>query len=128
LADPIFAPSDSELGGHAYCLYLADRAESERKLEWVIRDWCYLQDPEVPIEKKPLAGDGGREGAYKDVLFTFNDEYSWAQTALEVKEWRISQNRTAKKDEILAPLEDILKHLANEELKKIFRKYGIEIE
>ncbi len=128
LADPIFAPSDSELGGHAYCLYLADRPESERKLEWVILDWCYLQDPEVPIEKKPLAGDGGTEGAYKDVLFTFNDEYSWAQTALEVKEGRISQNRTAKKDEILAPLEDILKHLADEELKKIFRKYGIEIE
>ncbi len=128
LADPVFAPSNSELGGHAYCLYLADRPESERKLEWVILDWCYLQDPEVPIEKKPLAGDGGTEGAYKDVLFTFNDEYSWAQTALEVKEGRISQNRTAKKDEILAPLEDILKHLADEELKKIFRKYGIEIE
>ncbi len=128
LADPVFAPSDSELGGHAYCLYLADRPESERKLEWVILDWCYLQDPEIPVEEKPLAGDGGTEGAYRDVLFTFNDEYSWAQTALEVKEGRISQNRTTKKDEILAPLEDILKHLADEELKKIFRKYGIEIE
>ena len=128
LADPVFAPSDTEVGGHAYCLYLADRPESERKLEWVILDWCYLQDPEVPIEEKPLAGDGGTEGAYKDVLFTFNDEYSWAQNALEVKEGRISQNRTTKKDEILAPLEDILKHLADEELKKVFRKYGIEIE
>jgi hypothetical protein len=128
IADPIFAPSDSEVGGHAYCIYLADRQDSERKLEWVILDWCYLQDPEIPIEEKPLARNGGTEGAYKDVLFTFNDEYSWAQTALEVKEGRISKNRTTKKDEIIAPLEDILKHLANDELIKIFKKYGIEIE
>ncbi|MCK4481062.1 MAG: hypothetical protein KAV01_11080, partial [Candidatus Lokiarchaeota archaeon] len=81
-----------------------------------------------PIEEKPLARDGGTEGAYKDVLFTFNDEFSFAQTSLEVKGGRISNNRTTKKDEIIAPLEDILKHLADEELKKIFRKYGIEIE
>ncbi|MFX0037858.1 MAG: DUF4332 domain-containing protein [Promethearchaeota archaeon] len=128
IADPVFAPSDTEVGGHAYCLYLADRPESERKLEWVILDWCYLQDPEISVEEKPLARDGGTEGAYKDVLFTFNDEHSWAQTALEVREGRISKNRTTKKDEIIAPLEDILKHLADEELKKIFRKYGIEIE
>ena len=128
LADPVFAPSDTEVGGHAYCLYLADRPDSNRKLEWVILDWCYLQDPEVPIEKKPLARDGGSEGAYKDVLFTFNDEFSWAQTALEVKEGRISKNRTTKKDEIIAPLEDILKHLASDELIKVFKKYGIYIE
>ena len=128
MADPVFAPSDSEVGGHAYCLYLADRPDSDRKLEWVILDWCYLQDPEIPIEEKPLGRDGGTEGAYRDVLFTFNNEFSWAQTALEVKGGRISQNRTVKKEEILAPMEDILKHLADEELKKIFRKYGIEIE
>ncbi|MFW9879195.1 MAG: DUF4332 domain-containing protein [Candidatus Thorarchaeota archaeon] len=128
IADPIFAPSDSDVGGHAYCIYLADRPDSERKLEWVILDWCYLQDPEIPIEKKPLARDGGTEGAYKDVLFTFNDEFSWAQTALEVKEGRISNNRTTSKDEIIAPLEDILKHLASDELVKIFKKYRIYIE
>ncbi|MFX1419264.1 MAG: DUF4332 domain-containing protein [Promethearchaeota archaeon] len=128
IADPIFAPSDSDVGGHAYCIYLADRPDSERKLEWVILDWCYLQDPEIPIEKKPLARDGGTEGAYKDVLFTFNDEFSWAQTALEVKERRISNNRTTSKDEIIAPLEDILKHLASDELVKVFKKYGIYIE
>ncbi|MFX1378359.1 MAG: DUF4332 domain-containing protein [Promethearchaeota archaeon] len=128
IADPVFAPSETDVGGHAYCLYLADRSDSDRKLEWVILDWCYLQDPEIPIEKKPLARDGGQEGAYKDVLFTFNDEFSWAQTALEVKEGRISNNRTTSKEEIIAPLEDILKHLADEELKKIFKKYGIIIE
>jgi hypothetical protein len=128
IADPIFSPSDTEVGGHSYCLYLADRPDSDRKLEWVILDWCYLQDPEVPIEKKPLARDGGTEEAYKDVLFTFNDEYSWAQTALEIKESRISKNRTTSKSEIIAPLEDILKHLASDELIKVFRKLGIDIE
>ncbi len=128
IADPIFAPSDTEVGGHSYCLYLADRPDSDRKLEWVILDWCYLQDPEVPIEKKPLAREGGTEGAYKNVLFTFNDEYSWAQTALEVKEARISNNRTTSKDEIIAPLKDILRHLATDELLKVFRKLGIYIE
>jgi hypothetical protein len=128
IADPIFAPSDTDVGGHAYCLYLADRSESKRKLEWVILDWCYLQDPEIPVEEKPLARDGGTEGAYKDVLFTFNDEFSFAQTALEVKGGRISNNRTSTKDEIIAPLEDILKHLASDEIIKVFRKFGLYIE
>ena len=126
MTNPLF-PS-SEEGGHAYCIYLADRPESSRKLEWVILDWCYLQDPEVTVEKKPLARDGGQDNAYKEVWFTFNDEYSWAQSSFEVKEGRISQNRKTKQEEVLAPLEDILKHLASDELEKIFKKYNVEIE
>lgn len=125
IADPVFAPSDSELGGHAYCIYLADRSDSDRKLEFVILDWCYLQDPEVPIKEKPLARDGGQEGAYKDIWFTFNDEYSWSQSAFEVKEGRISNKRQLKKDKVLAPMSDIMKLLASEELIKVFKKYGI---
>jgi len=128
MADPVFAPSDSELGGHAYCIYLADRPESERKLEWVILDWCYLQDPEVSIEDKPLARNGGTEGAYRNIWFTFNNDYSWAQSSFEVKEGRISKNRTMQKEEVLAPLEDILKSLASDTIYKIFRKLNIEIE
>ncbi|MHA2289919.1 MAG: DUF4332 domain-containing protein [Promethearchaeota archaeon] len=127
-ADPVFAPSDTELGGHAYCIYLADRSESERKLEWVILDWCYLQDPEVPIEEKPLARNGGQEGAYQEIWFTFNNENSWSQSSFEVIDKRISRNRKAKKEEVLAPLGDILKLLASDELERIFRKYNIEIE
>jgi predicted flap endonuclease-1-like 5' DNA nuclease len=127
MADPIFAPSDTELGGHAYCIYLADRPDSERKLEWVILDWCYLQDPEVLITAKPLARNGGTEGAYREIWFTFNDLYSWAQSSFEVGS-RISKNRTMQKDEVLAPLEDILKSLARETIEKIFEKLNIEIE
>ncbi len=126
--DPVVAPSDDELGGHAYCIYLADRPDSDRKLEWVVLDWCYLQDPEVEIEEKPLARNGGQEGAYKAIWFTFNDELSWSQSAFEVKEGRISKNRKTKQEDVLAPLEDVLKHLAGEELKKIFKKFNIEIE
>jgi len=128
MADPVFAPSDTELGGHAYCIYLADRPESERKLEWVILDWCYLQDPEVPIVDKPLARNGGSEGAYRNIWFTFNNDNSWAQSSFEVKEGRISKNRTMQKDEVLAPLEDILKSLASDTIEKIFRKLNIGIE
>ncbi|NVM17456.1 MAG: DUF4332 domain-containing protein [Candidatus Lokiarchaeota archaeon] len=128
MADPVFAPSDTELGGHAYCIYLADRPESERKLEWVILDWCYLQDPEVPIKDKPLARNGGTEGAYRDIWFTFNDEQSYAQSSFEVKEGRISKNRTTQKDEVLAPLEVILRSLATETIDKIFRNLNIDIE
>ncbi|MFX1314719.1 MAG: DUF4332 domain-containing protein [Promethearchaeota archaeon] len=128
MADPVVAPSDSELGGHAYCIYLADRTDSDRKLEWVVLDWCYLQDPEIPIEEKPLARDGGQEGAYKEIWFTFNDEFSWSQNAFEVKDGRISQNRKAQKEEVLAPLGDILRRLASDELLKVFKKYGLDIE
>ena len=128
MADPVFAPSDSELGGHAYCIYLADRPVSERKLEWVILDWCYLQDPEVSIVDKPLARDGGTESAYRSIWFTFNDEQSYAQSSFEIKEGRISNNRTTKMDDVLAPLEEILKSLANDTINKIFRKLNIEIE
>ncbi|MFX1411506.1 MAG: DUF4332 domain-containing protein, partial [Promethearchaeota archaeon] len=127
MADPVVAPSDSELGGHAYCIYLADRTDSDRKLEWVVLDWCYLQDPEIPIEEKPLARDGGQEGAYKEIWFTFNDEFSWSQSAFEVKDGRISQNRKTQKKEVLAPLGDILRRLASDELLKVFKKYGLDI-
>ncbi|MFX1498635.1 MAG: DUF4332 domain-containing protein [Promethearchaeota archaeon] len=127
IADPMVAPSDSELGGHSFCIYLADRPESSRKLEWVVLDWCYLQDPDIPVEKKPLARNGGQENAYKDVWFTFNDVYSWAQNNFEVKEGRISKKRRMSKNEVLAPLGDVLRELASEELEKVFRKYHINI-
>jgi hypothetical protein len=71
-------------GGHAYCIYLADRPESEKKLEWVVLDWCYYEDSATPIEKKPLAKNGGFNGCYKDTWFTFNNANSWNQTKLEL--------------------------------------------
>jgi len=75
-----------------------------------------------------LARNGGSEGAYRNIWFTFNNDNSWAQNSFEVKEGRISKNRTMQKDEVLAPLEDILKSLASDTIEKIFRKLNIGIE
>ena len=128
LTDPVFAPSDTELGGHAWCLYLADRPDSNRGLEWVILDWCYAPDPDVPIEEKPLAKNGGQQGGYKETWFTFNDEYSWALDLTQIPTGRISNNRTTKKDEVLIKMEDLMRNFAKEQMAIIFEKYGLKIE
>ncbi len=128
LTDPVSAPSDTELGGHAWCLYLADRPDSKRGLEWVILDWCYAQDPDVPIEEKPLARNGGQQGGYKETWFTFNDEYSWAVDLTQIPTGRISNNRTTRKDEVIIKMEDLMRNFAKDQLAKVFEKYGIKIE
>jgi transglutaminase-like putative cysteine protease len=75
-------------GGHAYCIYLASDDE------WRIIDWCYYADPDTPVLQKPLAKNGGFGGCYGDVWFTFNNEYSWNQTAIDVT-GRIAQAKKA---------------------------------
>jgi hypothetical protein len=71
--------------GHCYCLFLADDNE------WRIIDWCYLPDPEVTVSKKPLAADGGNNNCYKEVSFTFNDEFSWAGGAITILDARVKK-------------------------------------
>lgn len=80
-------------GGHAYCIYLADRVDQPEKLAWVILDWCYYEDSSWPIEKRPLAKNGGYKNCYKDTWFTFNNQFSWNQTALSI-DGRIGDNQT----------------------------------
>ncbi len=128
LTDPVTTPSESDLGGHGWTIYLADRSDSERGLEWVILDWCYLQDPDVAIEDKPLAGNGGKNNAYKEIWFTFNDENSWSQVRFSVKTGRISNNRKTKKDEVLTTLEDLMRNLAKEQIEDVLKKYGLRQE
>lgn len=77
------APTAPE-GGHAYCIYLADDPTDEKKFNWKIIDWCYLEDSDLAMDKKPNAKDGGAQNCYKDVWFTFNNEHSWNQTAVEI--------------------------------------------
>jgi hypothetical protein len=82
-------------GGHAYCIYLAsDNA-------WRIIDWCWFSDYNVSVLEKPLAKDGGQHGMYLDTWFTFNNEYSWNQTKLDIDISRIHDAKTK---------EDITKH------------------
>lgn len=82
------APTAPE-GGHAYCIYLADRPDLQEGMAWEIHDWCYFEDSKIPTGKKTLARYGGYKGCYKKVWFTFNNEYAWTEGPLEV------QNRVA---------------------------------
>ncbi len=114
LQDPNVAPAsptEEDLGGHGYTIYLADRPNSERNLEWVILDWCYLADPNIPIEEKPLAREGGQNNAYKDIWFTFNDENSWANEAFQVTDGRISKKQKAKKEKVLGSIKKLMEQI-----------------
>lgn len=79
----------AEQGGHAYCIFLADRNDVPEKLAWEIHDWCYYEDSKIPTGSKPLAKDGGYKGTYKSVWFTFNNQFAWADGPIEVGQKRI---------------------------------------
>lgn len=69
-------------GGHAYCIFLADRKEG---LGWEVHDWCYYQDSDVPTGQKPLLKNGGHKNTYESIWFTFNDEFAWSDEKTKVK-------------------------------------------
>lgn len=77
------------LGGHAYCIYLADRKDGS--MEWEIHDWCYYEDTDTPTGSKPLAKNGGYKNTYIEVWFTFNNEYAWSNEEVKIKEKRIKR-------------------------------------
>jgi len=56
-------------GGHAYTAYVR---ESDMKI--VILDWCYYQDPQIPVANKPTLAENKK---YKDMWFSFNNLNSW---------------------------------------------------
>jgi len=91
-------------GGHAYCIYLA----SDNL--WRICDWCYFEDSKTPILKKPLAKEGGQNKAYKDVWFTFNDQFSWNQKALAIG-GRVSVSNEKEIIDTTAKLSNIMKEI-----------------
>jgi hypothetical protein len=102
-------------GGHAYCIYLADRKDSNRSLEFINLDWCYLPDEDLPIEKKPLSNTGGTGGTYKEIWFTFNSEYSWNLEGINI-EGRVSNNMTTLKEEVVnnnISIESVMKFVAS---------------
>jgi len=70
----VVAGKNAPLGGHAYPLFL--RSDDE----WVALDPCYYPN-ELPVShRKPVKNDPN----YKDVWFTFNDEYSWSNKSVSV--------------------------------------------
>lgn len=62
-------------GGHGYVAYLR---ESDN--QWVAIDWCYSQDSHLPVSSKLILKNNT---IYKNIWFTFNNEYSWSQKELE---------------------------------------------
>lgn len=81
-------------GGHAYNIYLANDGN------WRIMDWCYYEDSNTPVSRKPLAKEGGQHKAYKEVWFTFNGEYSWNQRSLVLGQ-RIANDSAEKSSNTL---------------------------
>lgn len=62
-----------KLGGHAYVDYCRTTDN-----EWVHVDWCFLQDPKVPVREKPLAKDVEE---YGNVWFSYNKKHAYAHDA-----------------------------------------------
>lgn len=57
-------------GGHAYVTYCRETDNN-----WVVLDWCYLEDSRRPVAKKPIFKTLKN---YKDIWFSFNHLYSWS--------------------------------------------------
>jgi len=64
------ASPTAETGGHAYVTYCR---ESDNN--WVVLDWCYLEDSKYIVQAKPLFKE---KSQYKAIWFSFNNLYSWA--------------------------------------------------
>lgn len=78
------------LGGHAYCVYLADRKDGT--MEWEVHDWCYYEDTDVMTGEKPLLNEGGYNNCYKEIWFSFNNEYSWSNVLSNMIKGRVKEN------------------------------------
>lgn len=76
-------------GGHQWTIYKQDLPNGKR--DWVILDWCFYPDPNVPVEQKKLLREGGFNNTYKDVWFAFNDEVSLQNRYTNVSTGRISK-------------------------------------
>lgn len=63
-------------GGHAYCVYIRTTDNQP-----VVLDWCYMEDSETPVEKKPLLKSVLQ---YRDVWFSFNHEHAWSHLSFEM--------------------------------------------
>lgn len=79
-------------GGHSWPIYLR-----EKDNEWVIMDWCYKPNSRK-VENRGLSKNN-RD--YNSIDFTFNDEHSWADTAIDV-DGKVASGRW-KNDVINAP-------------------------
>jgi len=66
----VSAGKGAATGGHAYVTYCREKDNN-----WVVLDWCYLEDSSRPVAKKPIFKT---LKPYKDIWFSFNHLYSWS--------------------------------------------------
>lgn len=77
IAAGLVQPSPTaQTGGHAYVCYCREADNN-----WVILDWCYYEDSRIEINRKPISNS---VKTYKDVWFSFNNEFSWSHTAFDI--------------------------------------------
>jgi len=62
--------TNAEFGGHAYVTYCREKDNN-----WVVLDWCYLQDSALEVRNKPVMRD---RKEYQKIWFSFNNQYSWS--------------------------------------------------
>jgi len=67
----------TETGGHGYCTYCRTTDN-----EWVVLDWCFLQDSGIRVKDKPLQKFNA---PYKDVWFSFNHQHAWSHIKFDLK-------------------------------------------
>ena len=72
----VFEPVSKQQVGHAYTTFFDDDKE-----KWVILDWCYYPNLKRIIDREEYK----KEKMYQDVWFSFNNKYSWAKTAGDVR-------------------------------------------
>lgn len=68
--------TDKGQEGHAYVIYLADDDE------WYVLDWCYW--PNESVKNFLKLKHNKQTSKYKEIWWTANDEFTWAQTNTEV--------------------------------------------
>lgn len=68
------APTAPE-GSHAYVCYLRQQDN-----QWVVVDWCYAENSSSLIENRPVLKT---IPYYKQVRFSFNNEYCWSNQEFE---------------------------------------------
>jgi len=70
--------------GHAYVTFCREKNNNqENDNNWVILDWCFLQDSDVSVNEKPLAKNNDK---YCDLWFSFNSQYSWSYKRYDIFE------------------------------------------
>jgi hypothetical protein len=81
------AGTNAEQGGHAYCVWCRTSDN-----QWVILDWCYVEDSVLPVIDKPLAKD---VRMYRDIWFSFNSQWAWSHVNLDCAGRLHTQRRAA---------------------------------